>query len=382
LWNVHEAPDQGEVMDSIVASRSQPRYAAGIVAGRPWRHYAALAAFFVVLVAGLYYVKWHPYYLRSFVAASQHSIGSSILTGGESAVPAPSWEAAWGYAIAYSKAIWQAMVLGLLIGSAVQAAVVPQRWIERLFGRQGFGSVVAGGLAAVPGMMCTCCSAPVVVGMRRARSSVGSAVAFWLANPLLNPATLVFTGFVLGWQWVGLRLAFALLVVFGVAYLAERLMGSAETVPADDVGLTGPTDAPEPADGFLLRWGRELWRLSIRLIPEYVIIVLALGAARAWLFPAMPADAGNDVLWIAFLAVAGTAFVIPTAGEVPIVQSLMALGVGAGPAAALMVTLPSVSVPAAVMVSRVLPQRVVWFVAACVALSGLACGLVAVLLGF
>jgi uncharacterized membrane protein YraQ (UPF0718 family) len=47
-----------------------------------------------------------------------------------------------------------------------------------------------------------------------------------------------------------------------------------------------------------------------------------------------------------------------------------------------MVTLPSVSVPAAVMVSRVLPQRVVWFVAACVALSGLACGLVAVLLGF
>jgi uncharacterized protein len=354
-------------MDSIAASRS-------------WRHSAAVAVFLVILVVGLYLVKWHPYYLRSFVAATQHSIGSSILTGGASAVPAPSWDAAWGYAIAYGKAIWQAMVLGLLIGSGVQAAVVPQRFIERLFGREGFHGIAAGGLAAVPGMMCTCCSAPVVVALRRAKSSVGSAVAFWLANPLLNPATLVFTGFVLGWQWVGLRLAFALLVVFGVPYLAERLVGSAEAAPGGISLPKPPPDVPEPTDGFFLRWGRELWRLSSRLIPEYVIIVLGLGAARAWLFPVIP-GVGNDAVWIACMAIAGMAFVIPTAGEVPIVQSLMALGVGSGPAAALLVTLPAVSVPAAVMVSRVLPQRVVWFVATCVALSGLACGLVATLLG-
>jgi uncharacterized membrane protein YraQ (UPF0718 family) len=377
-------------MDSIVArsparesaaaaSRSWPGSPA--VASRPWRSYAAVAVFFVILVAGFYYAKWHPYYLRSFVAASQHSIGSSILTGGATEVPAPSWDAAWGYAVAYSKAIWQAMVLGLLIGSAVQAAVVPQRWIERLFGRHGFSGVAAGGLAAMPAMMCTCCAAPVVVGMRRAKGSVGSAVAFWLANPLLNPATLVFTGFVLGWQWVGLRLAFALLVVFGVAWLAQRIMGSAGAGSAAP-GLVEPPGVPEPTGGFFLRWGRELWRLSIRLLPEYVIIVLALGAARAWLFPTMPAGIGSDVLWIAFLAIAGTAFVIPTAGEVPVVQSLMALGVGSGPAAALLVTLPAVSVPASVMVSHVLPQRVVWFVAACVVLSGVACGLVATLLGF
>lgn len=353
-----------------------------VLAGRSWRQYAMLTAFFVVLVGGLYYVKWHPYYLRSFVAASQHSIGHSILlAGGTSAIPAPSWGAAWGYALAYGKAIWEALVLGLLVGSGVQAAVLPQRWIDGLFGRLGFRGVAAGGLVAVPGMMCTCCSAPVVVGLRRAKSSVGSAVAFWLANPLLNPATLVFTGFVLGWRWVGLRLAFAVLVVFGVAYLADRIVGRAVTAPVD-VGLVKPTDMTAPTGGFLMRWARELWRLSIRLLPEYAIIVLALGAARAWLFPSFSAATGNDLLWIAGLAVAGTAFVIPTAGEVPIVQSLMALGLGAGPAAALLVTLPAVSVPAAIMVSHVFPQRVVWFVATGVALSGLVCGLVAWGLGF
>jgi hypothetical protein len=351
-----------------------------ILVGRSWRQYATLTAFFAILVAGLYYVKWHPYYLRSFVAASQHAIGPSILTGGAAVVPAPSWDAAWGYALAYGKAIWQAMVLGLLLGSGVQAAL-PRQWVARLFGRLGFGCVAAGGLAAVPGMMCTCCSAPVVVGLRRAKSTVGSALAFWLANPLLNPATLVFTGFVLGWHWVALRLVFALLVVFGAAYVAEVLFAD---VPAraDAGAAEAASEEVEPTGGFFARWARELWRLSIRLLPEYVVIVLVLGAARAWLFPAMPGAVGNDVLWMVGLAIAGTAFVIPTAGEVPIVQSLMALGLGAGPAAALMVTLPAVSVPAAVMVSKVFPQRVVWFVAGCVALSGVIAGFAAVGLGF
>lgn len=41
----------------------------------------------------------------------------------------------------------------------------------------------------LPTMMCTCCTAPVVVGRRRAGTS---ATAFWLANPVLNPAVLVF----------------------------------------------------------------------------------------------------------------------------------------------------------------------------------------------
>ena len=343
------------------------------------RRFAMVAVFFVVLVAGLYYVKWHPYYLRSFTAASHHSIGASILTAGAGSASTPSWEAAWHYAIAYGKAIWQAMLLGLLLGSGVQAVLAP-RWIERLFGRAGFGGVATGGLAAVPSMMCTCCAAPVVVGLRRARSSVGSAVAFWLANPLLNPATLVFIGFVLGWQWAGLRMLFAVPIVFGVAYLAERVAGGHAVRTTKSQGLA-PVEEDASGD-FFLRWARAFWRLAVRLIPEYVIIVLLLGAAQAWLFPTIPSAGGNDILWIAFFAIVGTAFVIPTAGEVPIVQGLMALGLGAGPAGALLITLPAVSVPAAVMVSRALPQRVLWTVAACVALAGIACGLLAVRLGF
>ena len=73
-------------------------------------------------------------------------------------------------------------------------------WVET-----GFGSVAAAGVLSIPSMMCTCCAAPVVVGLRERQASPGAAIAFWLGNTVLNPATLVFMGFVLGWNWTALR---------------------------------------------------------------------------------------------------------------------------------------------------------------------------------
>ena len=70
--------------------------------------------FLLIAIVGLLYVKWLPYYNRAFVAAANHSIGQSILMGKAARPPAPSLNAALDYAFAYGKAIWQAMVLGLL----------------------------------------------------------------------------------------------------------------------------------------------------------------------------------------------------------------------------------------------------------------------------
>jgi uncharacterized membrane protein YraQ (UPF0718 family) len=312
-----------------------------------------IAVFLLIAVAGLFYVKWFPYYNRAWVAADSHSIGNSILMGTADHAPAPSLDAAIGYAMAYGKAIWQAMVLGLLLGSAVQA-LLPRRWVARALGGTGLGSVVAGGLMALPGMMCTCCAAPVVAGLRRCQAAPGSAVAFWLGNSVLNPATLVFMGFVLGWHWSALRLALGIVMVFGLGWLLNRMSaGNGRTV--DTAALTALHDAAEPlgqeANPFK-RWIAILARMALRLLPEYIVLVLLLGAARAWLFPHVNAGIDNHLLWIAGLAVAGALFVIPTAGEVPIVQAMLSLGMAAGPAAALLMTLPPISLPSMAMLFR------------------------------
>lgn len=340
----------------------------------------AVALFALVAVIGLYYVKWSPYYHRAFVAAGTHSIGHSILSGTQAVPQAPSWHAALDYATAYGRAIWQAMVLGLLLGSSVQT-LLPAHWVARVLGGAGLRSVAAGGLLALPGMMCTCCAAPVVVGLRRRHASQGAAVAFWLGNSVLNPATLVFMGFVLGWHWSALRLALGVLLVFGGGWLVDLTATAAERASAR--AQLEALSVEEPSDGNVFaRWLLLLARMTARLVPEYILLVLLLGAARAWLFPHAGPEVENALGWIVAFAIAGTLFVIPTAGEVPIVQTMLSFGVAAGPAAALLMTLPPISVPSLAMTARALGPRVVALMVPMVVAVGVAAGLIAAALNF
>jgi uncharacterized protein len=355
-------------MESLVPIRRQPA------------SMAAIATFVLVAVIGLYYVKWSPYYHRAFVAAGTHSIGHSILTGTAAAPQPVSWQAALDYASAYGRAIWQAMVLGLLLGSAVQT-LVPAHWVARLLGRAGVRSVAAGGLLALPGMMCTCCAAPVVVGLRERQASQGAAVAFWLGNSVLNPATLVFMGFVLGWHWTALRLVLGVILVFGGGWLVDLTATSAERAMAREQ-LDALTSVPLQQGSAFMRWLKLLGQMTLRLVPEYIVLVLLLGAARAWLFPHIGPEVDNSIGWILAFAVVGTLFVIPTAGEVPIVQTMLSFGVAAGPAAALLMTLPPISVPSVAMTARALGRRVVALMVLMVLAIGVVGALAAVALHF
>lgn len=335
--------------------------------------------FLTLAIVGLYYVKWSPYYNRAFTAAATHSIGHSILMGKGASPPTPSFQAAASYAMAYGKAVWQAVILGLLLGSAVQV-LLPSDWIIKLLGRVGLPSVITGSLLALPSMMCTCCAAPVVVGMRAGRASAGSAIAFWLGNSVLNPATLVFIGFVLGWHWAAVRLLLGLLMVVGLAYLANRLntahddLGEVRVAEISSSLKYGPTD-------LLMRWVKIFSRMALFLLPEYIILIFLLGLVRAWLFPVIGAGIDNHLVWIVAFAVSGLIFAVPTAAEVPIIQGMLSLGMGVGPAGALLITLPPISVPSLAMVVGSFPIRVLGLLIVGVLGFGILGGLIAASLG-
>jgi len=218
----------------------------------------------------------------------------------------------------------------------------------------------------------------VALGLRKNGSSVGASLAYWLGNPILNPATMVFMGFVLGWHWVGLRLAIGLLLVFFISYLVGRFV-DAETGDSEFQVFDNPN--PEIAASIWRKWAKSFWTLSKRLVPEIVILVCLLGALRAWLFPAVTPDV-SGFNWTVALAFTGTLFVIPTAGEIPIVQTLLSLGLGVGPAAALLTTLPALSLPSLVMLYRVIPSKALAITWAAVFLAGILGGLAASLLAF
>lgn len=318
--------------------------------------------FLAVVVIGLWYVKWQPYYGKAFTAAETHSIGKSILAN---AADSP-WRAALDYAMVYFLAVWKAAVLGVILGSLVQV-LIPRNWLLRLMGNSRFGSTLIGTGLGLPGMMCTCCAAPVAAGLRQSQVSSGAAMAFWLANPLLNPATLIFMGFVLGWHFAAIRLVAGLVMVLGIASLVQRSVPEHRVAAA--VVMAASSEQP-----FLTRWLGVMWRLFWNTIPLYIVAVLLLGAARVWLFPHADGAVGNTLFWVMLMAIAGCLFVITTAAEIPIVQTMMLAGMGLAPALALLVTLPAVSVPSLLMLHRAFPPRALWIALIGVALSGMILG--------
>ena len=327
------------------------------------------ALFFLVVIVGLWYVKWQPYYGKAFTAAETHSIGKSILAHTDSS----PLQAAWDYAMVYFLAVWKAAVLGVLLGSLVQV-LIPRNWLMRTLGQPRFQGTLLGTIFSLPGMMCSCCAAPVTAGMRRQNVSMGGALAFWMGNPVLNPATLVFMGFVLGWHFALIRLVAGLIMVLVVASLVQSLVkDTAQSASTFDVSHI------ESQDGFFSRWGKALWQLFWSTIPVYILAVLVLGAARVWLFPHADGAIDNSLLWVIAMAVAGCLFVIPTAAEIPIVQTMMLAGMGAAPALALLMTLPAVSLPSLIMLRKSFPAKALWLTGGLVALSGVITGSIALL---
>lgn len=166
------------------------------------------------------------------------------------------------------------------------------------------------------------------------------------------------------------------MVCVGVAVVrfSQRLAAreTPDAAPASDVDAV-----PRSLSSLLLDWGKLAGRLFVTLTPELILVVLVLGAARAWLFPLAGAGVPFGILTVVALAIAGTLFVIPTAGEVPIVQSLLMFGVAPGLAGSLLLTLPAVSLPSLLMMRRACSARLLLLVATIVATLGVAAGFVA-----
>jgi uncharacterized protein len=336
------------------------------------------AAFALVL---LYWAKWGPYWQKLPAVATSHSLGASILTGKSVLPPAPSIQAGLSYSFAYFKSIWTALVAGLLIAAAIEA-VIPRHWLLKVMASGGpVRRVLVGGALSVPGMMCTCCAAPPVVALRRSGVPLAASLAYWLGNPSINLAVFAFAALVLPWQLVALRVASGLVLVFVAVPVVSRLV-----IPAEE-RLTETSFAPiasaaPPVSPIAVgrRFVGSVVRLAVTLVPEYVVIVFALGAFRGFLFQPAHVSGLMSVGVTAIFAVAGTLFAIPTAGEVPIVQGLLKAGIGNGPAAALLLTLPAISLPSLLMVGRSFPRSATLAAAGAVVVIGVVDGLVAPLL--
>lgn len=218
--------------------------------------------------------------------------------------------------------------------------------------------------------MCTCCASPVAVSLRRSGVPLPAVLAYWLGNPVLNPAVVVFLALVGPWEWAATRVVVGVVLVFGAALLAARLApGMVTQPPALDAG-TDPVHRPAP-----VRLLRSFSRFTLTLVPEYLGVVMLVGAVAH----ALPEESGWSeltLLGLVVLVVLSVLMVIPTGGEIPLLLTLAAVGASPWVLGLVLVALPAVSLPSLVMVRSSLSSRITVLTVVLVALAGLAAGAV------
>lgn len=262
---------------------------------------------------------------------------------------APQWALPFLYTAEYLNLVWSATLIGLLMGGAVNAFLPDM--IRRWLSGSGWRQQVAGVLVGLPNMLCSCCAVGATAGLRKSGAGRGAAMAFFVTAPSLNLVTLI-----LAFQLLPVKLAIARLLLgiaaaFGVAYAASLIIKEKDPV-AD---FCPPITVDYTVGQMLGRWLGQTAALARQVLPMLLLGFLLIGFLKSVLpFEAVARSLGEGAAPTAAAALAGGILMIPTFAEILWVSEFTRHGMGEGPAVALLITLPAVSLPSLWALGKVL----------------------------
>jgi uncharacterized membrane protein YraQ (UPF0718 family) len=291
------------------------------------------------------------------------------------------------------------LVPALFIAGAI-AAFVSQAAILKYFGPQA-KKTVSYSVASVSGAVlavCSCTVLPLFAGIFKRGAGLGPAIAFLFSGPAINVLAIVYSAKLLGYDIGAARaigaMAFSVIIGLIMAFLYRK-----EKTAADAKAFALLADGPAGksiwqqvifvatlvailifaasanwiATGVLLlvmaavlwRWFNRdeivLWLQDTLHFSRLIIPWLLVGVFTAGILTVViPRSAvttlvgGNSLFANLIASVFGALMYFATLTEVPIVRAFMDLGMGKGPALALLLAGPSLSLPAMVVLTRIM----------------------------
>ncbi len=255
---------------------------------------------------------------------------------------------------------------------------------------------------------CSCTVIPVSGGLYYAGSGIGPAfIILWVA-PAANILAIVYTGAILGSEMVILRILSALAMAFVVGWVMSFIFRREESqrvatgirlnphggkiVSRKDVVLLLLVVATLLAPNYLIQKGPYLhkvyvWAVGMVIIAVYAFKVKPLEEIRQWfretwwfvriIFPMLLGGVfivgvigkllpqqwvenwlGGSGMFASFLAtVIGQIMYMATMTEAPFIHKMLGLGMGKGPALALLLTGPGMSLPNILAIIKVFGFR-------------------------
>ncbi|MDZ7691982.1 MAG: permease [Balneolaceae bacterium] len=257
------------------------------------------------------------------------------------------------------------MLFAFWIGGAITSLVLPQGVIRRLLNSSGTKGSAYGGLLGAPLMMCSACSVPVALGWKDRGANPETTLGVVMGAALLNVMGLatIFVLFPGPAAWGRIIASLLLVVIFTplvvklVSYFKGDLILSganylgSDTISEEAAECAIPDQGLEPLgwgkSGFvaLKKWWNSSVEIAYRLFIPMTAAMFLAAIIRLMLPPGVVETyLGSGLLAIVITSVFGTLIAIPTLFEIPLVLGFVFIGMGMGPAAALLVTAPSVSI--------------------------------------
>ena len=291
------------------------------------------------------------------------------------------------------------LIPALFIAGAI-AAFVSQAAILQYFGPQA-RKPVSYSVASVSGAVlavCSCTVLPLFAGIYKRGAGLGPAIAFLFSGPAINVLAIVYSAKLLGYD-MGLAraigaIAFSVVVglLMAFIYRKEKSQSDAQAfamLAADPPGksiwqqviflavlvgiLVFAASKNWIATGIFLvalvvilwrwfkrgeivQWLKETLHFTRLIIPWLLVGVFVAGILKV-VIPesAVTAYVGGNSIFANFVAsFAGAVMYFATLTEVPIVKAFMDLGMGNGPALALLLAGPSLSLPAMLVLRKIM----------------------------
>lgn len=298
--------------------------------------------------------------------------------------------------------------------AGAMAVLVTKGAVIKYFGAQAKRSV-AYLVASVSGMLlavCSCTVLPLFAGIYSLGAGLGPAVTFLYSGPAINILAIALTGSAIGWHMGIARGVGAVLfslvigIIMSVIFRKDEQarLGDIEVIPEESSEKPGiflvtffgvmvailiiSTSKLQPwikialdislinsiaimvyhyfREGEFQSWMQETWSLVKLVVPTLLAGVFVVGIVTAILPPEWIARyVGDNSLTANFAAsLVGALFYFSTLTEVPIVRGLMNLGMNPGPALALLLAGPAVSIPNLLVINRIMgfKKTAVYFV--------------------
>ncbi|HPI21374.1 MAG TPA: permease [Candidatus Kapabacteria bacterium] len=197
----------------------------------------------------------------------------------------------------------------------------------------------------------------------------------WEAKWLITSIAAILFAIVL-YLWYGASLA-KLLIATGVTIIAALIWGNTPSIPFG-IGILGLTYITITSKDELYNWFDSSWTFAKQITPLLFFGVLLAGfmlgrPGNEGIIPSVwisDAVGGNSILANLFSSVVGAFMYFATLTEIPILQGLIGSGMGKGPALALLLAGPALSLPSILVIKSVIGwKKTTWYVSLVIVFS-------------